>query len=453
MVAALCALLAAGGPVALTSPKLPVSPARWHLNRRNAILEAHPEVAQLASPESKTLPVLTACNAAQIGLAVATAHLPTAALVPIGVFVGGTLSLWQFALLHDVKHGTAQLPDGVSPNEVLFYGSLPSLFGYYLYLRYGHLSHHKDFGQRPLRDLFNSEQANFEDGDALFVAHRQQMPQDAPHARVGFFGKEQVGGLGLSISRTIYSLLWLDVANSAAKPALDAEADAEAGPAAAIGRYLVPGWNAAVYSFSMSFERAALVFGGGIVPALVGRNYFFPGKPDAFHETCAKYARTSLAIQLALLAVAGPGALVYLFWAEVGWQLPIHPASAMFVSNHPSLDAPEEGSSVNGCQPTASCYIGEWFDWLCCFSNYHTEHHDFPDVPAWRLRELRDIAAPFYSDAAIAGARDGWLETMRRTFAGREFYACSGANPGGIEGEASGPAQSTTIATSRSFVA
>ena len=32
------------------------------------------------------------------------------------------------------------------------------------------------------------------------------------------------------------------------------------------------------------------------------------------------------------------------------------------------------------------------YDWLCCFSNFHVEHHDFPDVPAFRLRALRDAA-------------------------------------------------------------
>ena len=99
----------------------------------------------------------------------------------------------------------------------------------------------------------------------------------------------------------------------------------------------------------------------------------------------------------------------------------------MFVSNHPSLESPAEGAA---CQPTASVYLqagdGHWYDWLCCFSNYHTEHHDFPDVPAFRLRALRDLAPEHYADDALAGARDGWWETMRRTFAGREFYACSG---------------------------
>lgn len=105
----------------------------------------------------------------------------------------------------------------------------------------------------------------------------------------------------------------------------------------------------------------------------------------------------------------------------------------MFVSNHGSLEVPgtaaAEGDErgAGGCQPTASVYLGAWYDWLCCFSNFHVEHHDFPDVPAWRLRALRDAAPSFYSDEALAGCRDGWWETMRRTFSRRDFYACSGA--------------------------
>ena len=145
-------------------------------------------------------------------------------------------------------------------------------------------------------------------------------------------------------------------------------------------------------------------------------------------------------------ARTGPGSLAWLYLAEVGWQLPLHPASAMFVSNHPSLEAPDGEGARAGCQPTSSVYWGgRAYDWLCCFSNFHVEHHDFPDVPAFRLRALRDLAAPFYADGAIAGARDGWVETMRRTFTGRGgFYACSGVPFDGARDEGAGPPPSRT---------
>lgn len=393
----------------LPSSGLALTPAQWHATRRQEILAKHPHVKALCGKSAVTLPLVAATNAAQLALCHWSTSLDAPLFVPAAVLAGGTLSLWQFALLHDVKHGNAELPEALTKDAALFWGAAPSsLFGYYLYLKHGHLQHHKDFGQFSLKQLFDSERVAFEDGDALFVAHRQKLRGDREGAGegVGFFGKGEVGGLGVSISRTFYALGWRNGQAGAAVPA---------------------GINALTYATSMVFERAALCFNEKLV-AVLGRNLFFPDKPAEFHRDCAEYARASLAIHAALLALWGPKALLWLFLAEVGWQLPVHPASAMFVSNHPSLDRP----GGEGCQPTASIYLGAWFDWLCCFSNFHVEHHDFPDVPAFRLKELRDAAPEFYDERALAGARDGWWGTMRRTFSGRGFYACgdlSGLRP------------------------
>ena len=407
--------IAAAAPVvtvASNSAPAVVSPAKWHLSRRSQILSNHPEVKELIGKEEWTVPILAATNIAQVGCATAFAHLPAPVQLPLAILLGGTLSLWQFTLLHDVIHGTAALPKGVRRNDVLFAGSLPSLFGYYLYLRYGHLTHHKSFGGEPLAALFDSEQSDFEDGDALFVAHRQRLSGDQPDGRIGFFGKADVGGLGISISRTIYALLWLDAdaplaAAAPAAASMPVAADADAAAASAItdahsvgarARAARAVYNAAVFAFSMTFERAALVVGGSVVPALVGRNFFFPTKPDDFHSTCANYARVNLALALGLYVLVGPGAIAWLFWSEVGWQLPVHPASAMFVSNHPSLTARAGAGAgvaatplVGGCQPTASVYLGPWYDWLCCFSNFHTEHHGAAAPHAFPLEPSRSL--------------------------------------------------------------
>ena len=213
-----------------------ITPSAWHRQRRAAILAEHPEVRGLIGQDARTLPALALANVAQLGAAFGAghAHLPPTVLLPLGLLVGGTLSLWQFACLHDIKHGTATMNRGTKINDVLFYGSMPSLFGYYLYLRYGHLSHHREFGTAPIAQLFDSSQAEFEDGDVMFVAHRQRLKGDPAEKRVEAVG-EAVGGLGVSISRSFYAFAWTDAAGWAGAA-----------------------WNAAVYSTAMTMERAAL---------------------------------------------------------------------------------------------------------------------------------------------------------------------------------------------------
>ncbi len=231
----------ATNPRVVTPPVAPpaatgITPSAWHRQRRAAILAEHPEVRGLIGQDARTLPALAVANVAQLGAAFGAghAHLPPAVLLPLGLLVGGTLSLWQFACLHDIKHGTATMIRGTKINDVLFYGSMPSLFGYYLYLRYGHLSHHREFGTAPIAQLFDSSQAEFEDGDVMFVAHRQRLKGDPAEKRVEAVG-EAVGGLGVSISRSFYAFAWTDAAGWAGAA-----------------------WNAAVYSTAMTMERAAL---------------------------------------------------------------------------------------------------------------------------------------------------------------------------------------------------
>lgn len=358
---------------------------------------------ELIGADQRSVPLLAAINAAQFGCAIlAGQHLSDSMLVPAALTVGSTLSLWSFALLHDVAHSTAALPQWLPRKRALLALSMPSVFGYYLYLRFGHLSHHKGFGREPLSTLFDSTQSNFEDGDALFVAHRQKLPGD--NERVGFFGKS-VGGLGVSISRSFYALGWSEKSGWA--------------------------YNAAIYTCSMAFERAALCVNDKVT-AVIGRNLFFPHKPEEFHRTSAAHSRAQAVLHLLMFKLGGPGALLWLYFAELGWQLPCHPAFAMFVSNHPSIENEVGGmhadgtSSSMGCQPTASIYLGEWYDWICAFSNYHTEHHDFPDVPLFELRKLHDLAPRFYEAPLLEDPRAGWLQTVQRSFEKRGWYACAG---------------------------
>ena len=132
-----------------------------------------------------------------------------------------------------------------------------------------------------------------------------------------------------------------------------------------------------------------------------------------------RYARFSAACQLAVLTLAHFDArsLAFLLVAETCWQLPPWPAASLFVSNH-GVD--ESGAGVGGAEadrPTHSVYGPAWFDILCVAANYHTEHHDFPKVPLWRLPELRRLAGEdFYPPSP------SWQEVLRGAFANRVTY-------------------------------
>jgi hypothetical protein len=331
----------------------------------------------------------------------------------LAAFPGSILSLWQLQILHDVLHGSmfAKAAAGRSSsnsssskhwgvvvskrrlqNAVLFWGSMPSAFGYYLYLTYGHLSHHKNVGdpaRANLQQLFDSNQADFEDGDILFVAHRMKLTDrdgDKIGPRFHWFGRE----IKMSISKSGFHS-WRE------------------GNAA---------WNACVFATSFLLERVMLV-ANDVTVAVTGRNHFFPNKPPSFHGACARYARCATLLRGALWATCGWKSILFLLLSETLWSLPPHPACAMFVTNHGSSSSP--GDDDGSCIPTSSTYVGRWYSILTLGTNYHCEHHDFPTIPLTHLGQLRKIAPEFYR----AGSEDCLWTVMKKTFAHPDFYACT----------------------------
>ena len=216
-------------------------------------------------------------------------------------------------------------------DNVLFWGSMPSIFGYYLYLKFGHLTHHTNVGdptKASLKQLFDSDQVDFEDGDILFVAHRMNLLGEiGPTFKLPF-----EKSLTMSISRSGFDN-WKE------------------------GRVIR---NILVFSSSFLFERCML-FLNDFVVSMTGRNAFFPNKPDSFHKDCATYARCATLVRLGLLCIGGWKSLLFLYLSETLWSLPPHPAAAMFVTNHPS----STNEKTSSCIPSMSTYAGIWYS---CFT-------------------------------------------------------------------------------------
>jgi hypothetical protein len=140
-----------------------------------------------ASSQNFAIPLLFFTNISMILLAIATQYLTTGTVVLLAIFPGSILSLWQLQILHDNIHGSllnksmthmGPISKKTLQHWILFWGSMPSIFGYYLYLKYGHMSHHRNVGddqRATLAQLFSSDQMEFEDGDVLFVSHRMKL--------------------------------------------------------------------------------------------------------------------------------------------------------------------------------------------------------------------------------------------------------------------------------------
>lgn len=374
--------------------------AAWHADRKNAIArKLGPEViARLETPTPvRTLSALVAADTVLFSLAAYTPHLDGLWWLGAASTVGAYCSLAQFALLHDVVHAGADdvnVPIGERRDRretILKYGSQPSVFGYWLYLALGHLNHHAATGDYSAKDLFASDQLAFEDGDLFFASHRQESPHGAADDGGGV-----LGGVTISISRFAYRYLWR----------FDPDDGVEA-------------TNALAYAWSMAFERFALCCNDKYV-ALSGSNaFFFPNKPQAFHDRCADYARFAATTQFTLFALSGFDArsLLFLLVAEMIWQVPPLPTAALFVSNH-GVDS--AGRGVGGAakdRPTHSVYGDPWFDALCVCANYHCEHHDFPKVPLWRLPELKRLAGDEFYPASPP-----WHAVLRGAFSTKVTY-------------------------------
>lgn len=366
-----------------TSSSQQLTVSQWHSHRRQQMLEKYgDEIRPLLKKSKLTLPLLAIANGGLLSLSVLCRYLSWMSVVGMAASVGSILSLWQLQLLHEVLHANRH------SKLMLFVGSFPNVFGYYLYLQRGHLSHHKNVGTVNVNQVFTAGDDTLPDGDVLFVSHRMQVP-GAMGPRVRLHNKERL----LSISNMGLQT-W---------------------------RKGQPYWNMMMFACSFLYERVLLVF-NEVVVALSGRNYFFPNqKQSSFHRDCAQYARWGLLLRGLLYTVAGWKALVFLFLSETLWSIPPHPASAMFVTNHPS----SMSNNNDTCQPTRSTYAGRWYSILTLGTNYHTEHHDFPTMPLESLGRLRQIAPEYYANNNKSSFWSIWKQAFGRP---DNVYACMNSN-------------------------
>ena len=157
--------------------------AQWHQNRRRQMLSKYGDqispLERSSSSHTLALSLLALSNISLLGLSILSGkYLNPLQIVSLAIFPGSIFSLWTLQILHDLLHGSllrkgqqtfmfGKVKRKELQDALMFWGSMPSVFGYYLYLKYGHLTHHKALGDEKsgsLKQLFQSDQKDFEDG-------------------------------------------------------------------------------------------------------------------------------------------------------------------------------------------------------------------------------------------------------------------------------------------------
>jgi sphingolipid delta-4 desaturase len=122
------------------------------------------------------------------------------------------------------------------------------------------------------------------------------------------------------------------------------------------------------------------------VPIQLGRVH--EGGPSLLEPRIVAHALLQLGFLVALVALLGPTALLYL-GASLYFVYSLHPLSGRFIQEHHLLPGMGE-------QETAS-YVGP-LNLVSLNFGLHTEHHDFPAVPWNRLPAIRRLAPEGYAD-------------------------------------------------------
>jgi hypothetical protein len=136
----------------------------WHAARRNAIMRDHPEVAALigSNPWTCVLGLLTVFVHCYTCIVASHDSCPWYMSLFLGYTVGAVCKMYQFAINHDICHGTAgaflERSDILKRTAMQLF-TLPAFGGtMHTYYEFQHVGHHTSLGSQSLADTLSAGQ-------------------------------------------------------------------------------------------------------------------------------------------------------------------------------------------------------------------------------------------------------------------------------------------------------
>jgi fatty acid desaturase len=414
---------------------------RWHAMRRRAMLQDHPEIADLMGSNPCTLIIglgtvfvhCMTCRYAQLDTT------PWYVSLFLAYTIGAICKMYQFAINHDICHGTAgslleRFP--ILKGLAMQVCTLPTVGGpMHTYYEFQHVGHHSSLGTQGLIDMYGTRRTGVEATESLMQNLRNFVffpDGDGDLLAIGTLSLGRIKGLGpqhdtenaLQYFHTnmnkFLKCLYVQFGHVAHHSMFDL--------LYVYGLLVIPPISIPLFFWPDKFRDLFLyVLSHNSVQVPFLKNYPENAKllfSIAIRLTASVglHAWAGLLLNIWLLFYSNPmwrfGSLVkgflYLYLSELFlYGFAMHPYMGYFLGVHRSggtgfertnqkssqpktlLDLNTDGSLLKDCQPTMSTYC-TWASFASMNLTYHVEHHDFPNVPWSRLPQIRKIAPEYY---------------------------------------------------------
>lgn len=349
--------------------------ARWHLERRKAILRQYPDVAALPRYNPFALIPITLIPLVYMTIAYLSQYLSILNISILAWCIGSRACFAMFKYSHEMSHHLIHpsIKKHLA-NTLLSYLNVFNLStSIYLLFSFGHKPHHAGLGENSL-------------------------------AKAKRFLSEKHPDIELLIDRYYFEI------------PLTTHASPES---------LNPEWFhhplRRLLSIGLLYPISSFLKGTILLHLVLIFKYLVNFK-NSHRSLYTKRLRLSV-FQITLLyfglsliyILAGPKGILFLCVSDLAQRGFLwHPISTFVIGSHKTW------TSANGVQPTTSLY-NPWLSFILMKMNFHVEHHDFPDIPCRYLPKLKALAPAYYNNIH---SFKGYTDIFKQYFhAPHWFYA------------------------------
>jgi len=335
----------------------------WHKSKRNELISRFPAVKSLISQHKKqTLVSIILIPILYLLIAILCVNLNYIFVIVVAWTFGALLRMRIFNNMHEICHSLYPRPSIRKNRALLIYSNLWTITSDYSYYRWTHMSHHRLLGAQSLETVVNDfKNGKPVDGDVFDLSLGRQKPS---FAQIRLTDNEQI----LKSSKLTSNMMTRIFLIAFLRP-----------------------MSKIMYEI-IAYLRVPLYASVIVLYHITGRYFLKYPSYNVLREVII-VRLLSIFCLVGIYQLGGINSIFFLILSDLFYRgFFLHPCAAFFLATHKSHES-------NECQPTSSVY-GSYMTLFCGGVNYHTEHHDFPELPVSQLKNINKICFSHYSNIA-----------------------------------------------------